>query len=367
MSRTTAALVLLAALAVSGCRSGRTAAPSPTPTAAGLRIGVVDVDAVARAHPRWPELEALNKKAQEVQAALAAPPVVPPILQARINAQMTAQARKLEGEFQGEMQALRARTQQQLDRYAAQVRAEQQARVLQIRAEMDRELAQAVEARARALRADLRVYEAQVIEEYRFPIANLRLKADVVGVASEEELRSLTTELERLFRERDAKVRARAEVLDVALQDFRKAKEAEANARLARVQQEAEADIKRLLSAREREVRAEADRVARTREREFRRRLNAFRRQLLGIGEGQLASAQRKYVEGLRQRERQLQAELQALQEQRARLEDSVLADVKIEVAAIAAARGYDVVLTRYLSNLTGEDFTAEVLARMKR
>jgi len=367
MFRTTAALVLLAALAVSGCRSGRTAAPSPTPTAAGVRIGVVDVDAVARAHPRWPELDALNRQAQEVEGELAAPPRVPPILQARFDAQMKAQARRLEGEFQAEMRALRARKQQDLDRYAAQVRAEQQARAVRIRAEIEAEVAQALETRVRALRADLRQYEAQVIEEYRFPIANLRLKADVVGVASEEELRALTTELERLFQERDAKVRARAEVLDVALQDFRKAKEAEANARLARLQREAEAEAKRLLAAREREIRTEADRTARMKEQEFRRRLNAFRRQLLGIGEGQLASAQRKYIEGLRQREKQLLAERQALQGQRARLEDSILADVKIEVAAIAAARGYDVVLTRYLSNLTGEDFTAEVLARMKR
>ena len=40
---------------------------------------------------------------------------------------------------------------------------------------------------------------------------------------------------------------------------------------------------------------------------------------------------------------------------------------MKIEVAAIAAAKGFDVVLTRYLSNLTGEDVTADVLARLKR
>ncbi len=370
MSRVSVALLLLATLAAGGCGGvGRSAAPQPTasPLSAGMRIGLVDLDTVSRAHPRWAELDALQKKIQDTEAALAVPPQVSPVAQARLQAQLQAQGKKLETEFSAEMRAVRDRQQQQLNRYGVQVKADLQADVTRRKAQIDAEFSRAVNERAQLVRAELRQYEAQVMEEYRFPIANLRLKGDVVGVANEEELRRLSEELERLLKERDEKVRARAEVLDVALQDFRKAKAAEANARLDRVRREADAELKRLVSARERELRAETTRLGQAKQRDFQARITTFRRQLLGIGEAQLASAQRKYLEGLRQQEQQLRAQRQALEEQRLRLEDAILADVKIEVASIAASRGYDVVLTRYLTNINGEDITADVLARMKR
>ncbi len=363
-------MLLLATLVAGGCRGvGRAVAPAPaaSPTSAGMRVGVVDLDAVSRAHPRWAELDALHKKIRETEAALAVPPQVSPVVQARLQAQLKAQGKKLEAEFSAEMRALRERQQEQLNRYGAQVKAQEQANANRQRLQVRAEFSAAVEERAKALRAELRQYESQVMEEYRFPIANLRLKADVVGVANEEELRRLSEELERLLTERDAKVRERAEVLDVALVDFRKAKEAEANARLERIRREADAELRRLVTARERELRAETERLGKARQRDFERRLSTFRQQLLGIGEAQLASAQRSYLSGLRQQEEQLRAQRQALEEQRLRLEDAILADVKIEVASIAAARGYDVVLTRFLANIGGEDITADVLARMKR
>ncbi|KRT76273.1 MAG: outer membrane chaperone Skp [Armatimonadetes bacterium CSP1-3] len=370
MGRPAAVLLLLTALAVGGCRGIGPAArsqPTPSATPVGAHIGVVDVETVARAHPRWPELDALTKKLADVAAQLATPPQLSPVVRARIDARLRAQAKKLEAEFQAEVAALRARQAAKLARYVAQLRAEQAAKLNQLRAQIDGELKKGIDARATTLRADLRQYEAQVLEEYRFPIANLRLKTDVVGVATEDELRRITGELDRLLTERDGRVRARAEVLDVVLRDFERARIAEANARLDKAQKAAEVEINRLVVVKKKELDAEARRLTRAKQRAFEGRMNAFRRQLLSVGEGQLASAQGQYVEGLRQREQQLLAERQALQEQRARLEDSILADVKIEVAAIAAARGFDVVLTRYLTNLTGEDMTTDVLARLKR
>ncbi len=369
MGRPVFGLLLLLVVFSSGCRGAGQAAPPPAPsrTAVGPRIGVVDVDAVARVHFRWPELDALNKRLAEVEAELAAPPQVPPVVQARLDAQLRAQARRLQTEFRAEVAALRARQEATLARYAERMKAEQGAKLGRLQAQIDADLTQAMEARTRALRTELHQYEVAVMDEYRFPIANLRLKADVVGVATEEELRRITGELDRLQNERDEKVRARAEVMGVTLDDFRKARVAEATARLGRTRREAEAELGRLVAERKKELETQTARVGRTKQRAFEARLRTFRQRLLGIGQGQLASAQGRYLEGLRAREQQLLAEQQALQEQRARLQDSILADVKIEVAAIAAARGFDVVLTRYLSNVTGEDFTADVLARMKR
>ena len=371
MPRLLPVLVLLAALGAAGCRPPGAAVrpqPKPTPTVRpGLRVGVVDVDRVARAHPRWPELDALNKKLADLEVQLAVPPQAPPLVADRLEAQLRAQAKQLEAEFQAEMASLRQRQEAALERYAASLQDEQTAKLDRLRAQVEAELKQTVEARAAELRAELRRYEAEVLDEYRFPIANLRLKAAVIGVASEEELRQLTGELERLLNERDAKVRARAELVEVILRDFEKARVAEANGRLARAQREAEREFARLVAAKRQELEAETRRLLAARRRAFEARLEAFRRRLLSLGESQLAAAQSRYAEGLREREQQLLAERQALTEQRARLEDVILSDVKIEVAALAAARGFDVVLTRYLSNLTGEDLTAAVLGRLKR
>ncbi len=370
MGRTAAALLLLTALAVSGCRGIGPAArsqPASNATPGGAHIGVVDVEKVVRAHPRWPELDALTRKLADVEAQLATPPQLSPVVQARIEAQLRVQAKKLGAEFQAELTALRERQQARLARYVAQLQAEQAAKLNQLRAQIDGELKKGIDARAATLRAELRQYEAQVLGEYRFPIANLRLKVDVVGVETEEELRRITGELDRLFTERDGKVRARAELVEVVLQDFERARIAEANARLEKTQTAAEAEINRLVEAKKKELDEEARRLTGAKQRAFEARLKTFRRRLLGIGEGQLASAQSRYAEGLRQREQQLLAERQALREQRARLEDSILADVKIEVAAIAAAQGFDVVLTRFLTNVSGKDITIEVLARLKR
>ena len=370
MGRPAVGMLLLLVLVAGGCRGGGPLAatrPASTAAPAGSRIGVVDLDRVARTHPRWPELEALNKKLAEVEGQRAAPPQIPPAVQARLEAQLRAQGKKLEAQFRLEMQALQERQGARLARYVAELRAEQSGKLKRLRAQLDAELRAALETRARTLRTELRQYELQVNEEYRFPIANLRLKADVIGVETEEELRRITGELVRVLNERDVKVRARAEVMDVVLQDFQKAREAEASARLSRAQREAEAEINRLAEAKRRELEAEVRRRSQAKQRDFQARVNAFRRQLLGIGQGQLAAAQRRFVEGLRQREQQLLAERAALEEQRTRLQDAILADVKIEVAAIAAAKGFDVVLTRYLSNPGGEDFTADVLARMQR
>src|SRR3990170_3687940 len=101
MGRPAAALLLLTALAVGGCRGIGPAArsqPTPSATPAGPHIGVVDVETVARAHPRWPELDALTKKLADVAAQLATPPQLSPVVRARIDARLRAQAKKLEAE-----------------------------------------------------------------------------------------------------------------------------------------------------------------------------------------------------------------------------------------------------------------------------
>src|SRR3990172_7087771 len=150
MGRPAAALLLLTALAVGGCRGiGPAARSQPPPGAppAGAHIGVVDVETLARAHPRWPELDALTKKLADVAAQLASAPQLSPVVQASIDARLRAQAKKLGAELQAEVAALRARQEAKLAPDLSQLRAEQAAKLNQLRAQIDGELKKGIDAR----------------------------------------------------------------------------------------------------------------------------------------------------------------------------------------------------------------------------
>ena len=151
MGRPAVGMLLLLVLVAGGCRGGGPLAatrPASTAAPAGSRIGVVDLDRVARTHPRWPELEALNKKLAEVEGQRAAPPQIPPDVQARLEAQLRAQGKKLEAQFRQEMQALQERQGARLARYVAELRAEQSGKLKRLRAQQDAELRAALETRA---------------------------------------------------------------------------------------------------------------------------------------------------------------------------------------------------------------------------
>jgi len=91
------------------------------------------------------------------------------------------------------------------------------------------------------------------------------------------------------------------------------------------------------------------------------------RRDLIAAAEAQLRGQQDAYARELETRARRLRSELAALQAQRARLEDSILAEVKIEVATIAQAQRLDLVLTRYLVSPGGINITADVIRKLRR
>ncbi len=101
-------------------------------------------------------------------------------------------------------------------------------------------------------------------------------------------------------------------------------------------------------------------------EKTFQARLERRRAEMILGGQAPLPGRQGTYTRSLIDRSRQLQSELVALREKRQRLEDSILAEVKIEVATIAQIRRLDVVLTRYVSNVTGVDITPDVVAKLK-
>src|SRR3989441_10816522 len=97
-------LLALAAVLVGGCRGRVQSTSAPAPE---TRVGVVDLQVVTRAHPRWSELDALLKQLQDVQVQLAQLPPAPALPEADVQRVLDEEARRLQVELQKELAFLK--------------------------------------------------------------------------------------------------------------------------------------------------------------------------------------------------------------------------------------------------------------------
>lgn len=337
---------------------------------ARMRIGVVDLDAVVRAHPRWSEFDALNRRISTLEgqlAQLAQVPAPPPPPRAEIQRALDQEAAHLKAAFEKEIEFLRQESHRQFDAFSAIVREEQEAKFAATRKELEAGGRAAIEAKQKELEAQLRSVEQEIMKEYTYPLLNLRLRAEVAGLSSEEEGRAVLRAVQALQEEREDRIKVKNAELDKELQEFQKAKEGEVNAQLDALKDALNKEVQDRVIAKQQELEAEFNRIAATKDQQFRKRLEQRQKVLLAAAETQLRTQQRAYLSGLGERARRLQADLSAVQEQRARLDASVLAEVKVSVAAIAQAEKLDVVLTRYVANISGVNITSAVVQRLKR
>jgi Skp family chaperone for outer membrane proteins len=357
-------LVVLGMVLAGGCR-GR--AQNPAATAADARIGVVDLQTVTRAHPRWQDLDAVLQQEKDVQAQLALIPQPPSVPAADVQRLLDEEAKHLRAELDKEVEFLRVSGQRQIETFAGELRHEGEAQLAQIQHDLNAQGEEALVAKRDELRAQLRAAEQQIRDEYRYPLLNLRLRAEVAGLASEEEGKQLAEQLRALQDERDARIQAKVDELQQAFLQFQKAKEEEMNAKLKAEQGALEAEGRQRLVARQQTAEAEFARAAADLEKGLQTRLERRRQEIIQGAQAPLPARQGTYTQSVVDRSRQLQSELVALQEKQQRLEDSILAEVKIEVATIAQARRLDVVLTRYISNVAGINITPDVIAKFHR
>ncbi len=321
-------LIGLAAVLAGGCR-GR--AQNSSVTAADARIGVVDLEVVTHAHPRWQDLEVLLQQEKDVQAELGIVPQSPSLPVPEVQRVLDEEAKRLRVELGKEVEFLRVEGQRQIEAFANELRHDAEARLAQL------------------------------------PLLNLRLRAEVAGLSSEAEGKQLLQEMQALQEERDARIQEKMDELQSAFSELQKVKESEINAKLKAEQDALEAEGRQRLAARQQAAQADFAHAAVDLEKTFRARLERRREEMILGGQATLPGRQGTYTQSLIDRSRQLQSELVALREKRQRLEDSILAEVKIEVATIAQTRRLDVVLTRYVSNVAGIDITADVVAKLKQ
>jgi len=358
------ALIGLAAVLVGGCR-GR--AQNSSATAADARIGVVDLQVVTQAHPRWQDLDVLLQQEKDVQAKLGIIPQPPSLPAPEVQRILDEEAKRLRVELEKEVEFLKAEGQRQIEAFANELRHEGEARLAQLHHDLQAQGDEELLAKRDAMRAQLHEAEQKIRDEYRYPLLNLRLRAEVAGLTSEAEGKQLLQEMQALQDERDARIQEKATELESAFLEFQKVKESEINAKLKVEQDALEAEGRQRLAARQQAAQADFTHAAVALEKTFQARLERRREEMILGGQAPLPGRQRTYTQSLIDRSRQLQSELVALREKRQRLEDSILAEVKIEVATIAQARRLDVVLTRYVSNVAGIDITADVVAKLRQ
>ncbi len=345
------------------------ARPPLVPAAAppGARVAVVDLEAVLRAHPRWGEVEAINRRIAKLQGQFARLPAPPPPPRTDIQRALDEEAARMRAEFDKELDFLRQEGRRRLETFSALVREEHQAKFEATRKQLEVDGQAAIEAKRKELEAQLRAAEQEISNEYTYPLLNLRLRAEVAGLTSEQEGRAILREIQTLQEERETRLRAKGEEFDKLLREFQEAKTAEVNGQLEAAKTTLEQEGQERVVAKHQELEAEFKRSAEEREVQFRQRLLQRQKALVAAAEAQVRVQQRAYLNGLDARTRQLRAELAAVEDERARLEASMLAEVKVTVAAIAQAQKLDVVLTRYITNLSGENITAPVVQRLKR
>ncbi len=362
------ALVAISLLTVGGVK-GRTvlALQASTTAPARTRVGVVDLATVVRAHPRWSEFNAISAELNRIESQLAQVPPPPPPPRTDVQRILDQEVARLRGEFTKEIDFLRQESARRFSAFATTVREEQQAKFEAMRTQLEAEARTAIGAKHEELQAQLRRAEQEIMDEYAYPILNLRLRVEVAGLSSDQEGRAILRQIQALQEEREERIRAKTEEFDKALREFQKAKEDEVNVRLDALRDSLYKEAQARLADKQAELQAEFTRSTAEKEQQFRRRLDRRRAELIAVAEAQVRSQQQAYLKGLDGRAGRLRDELAALQDQRARLEASVLADVKVTVAAIAQEQKLDVVLTRYVANISGINITSALVQRLKR
>jgi hypothetical protein len=357
-------LIGFAVVLAGGCR-GR--AQNSSATAADARVGVVDLQVVTHAHPRWQDLDVLLQEEKDVQAQLAMIPQPPSLPAPEVQRVLDEEAKRLRVELEKEVEFLRVEGQRQIEAFANELRHDAETRLAQLQHDLRAQGEEEVVAKRDAMRAQLREVEQKIRDEYRYPLLNLRLRAEVAGLSSEAEGKQLLQEMQALQEERDSRIQEKTNELQTAFLEFQKLKESEINAKLKAEQDALEAEGRQRLAARQQAAQADFAHAAVDLEKTFQARLERRRQEIISGGQAPLPGRQGTYTQSLVDRSRQLQSELVALRDKRQRLEDSILAEVKIDVATIAQTRRLDVVLTRYVTNVAGVDITADVVAKLKQ
>jgi len=291
-----------------------------------------------------------------------------------LTPEMSAAADRIRPELQQQADAVRAAARKELDAFVAELRAEQQKKMDAKRAELEAELVRVTQEKQQALNKDTQQFQQQTMAEYRLPLLNLKLKIEDVQQSGKGEADKLIAQQQALTKERDDKIAAHEKANQQALQDFQKEQIQASNARLKAYQDQLSKEGQQRVDERAAKLTAEVHAKLEAMQAEFNRRLRQQQTTIVSAArEVQSREAERMKGQLLQQAQAEvakvkaLQEELQAAQRGRARLYGAILADLRIEAAALAQEKGWDLVLTQAIAAPGTIDGTDELIARIRR
>ena len=383
--RLAVSLAVLAVVAGCGLRGPVSRPPATTPgteTSAPrpLRIVVIDLTRAMRVHPRWPETLALDRQISALDARIAAfvanrsAAVQLNLPRVDLTPEVRAAANRMRPELMQEAEAVKAAARKDLEAYVASVRADQQKKMDAKRTALEADLAKGAQSKQQELDKDTQAFQDQTMAAYRLPLLNIKLKLETVQQAPKGEADKLQAQQQALTKERDDKIVAHEKANQQALADFQKEQIAASNAQLKAYEDELTKEGQQRVNNRAAQLTADVQAKLRGMQGDFNRRLRDQQAAIVSSAqqvqtrEVERAKAQaEQQVQGDTAKLRALQDELQAAQRARFRLYDAILADVRLEAAALAQEKGWDVVLTRAVAAPGAVDETDELIARIRR
>ena len=379
----------LAALTL-GCTARAPAGrPPSTPPAAetpsagsprALKIAVVDLTRVTRAHPRWPEVMALDRQISDLQARVAAAVANAPTMvrvdlpKVDLTPEMKAAIERMRPEVQQEAEAARAAARQDLNAYVAQLRLEQQKKIEAKQAEAQAELTKVVDEKAQALSKDNQQFQQQTMAEYRLSLLNLKLKLEDVQQTGKGEADRLNAQIQAVTKERDDKIAAHEKANQQVLQQFQTEQVQAATAQIKAYQDQLTKEGQRLVDERSTKATQEVRIKLEAMQQEFKQRLQRQQQTIVSAArDAQTREVEKVKAQAQKQAQaefsqvRALEGELQTVARARARLYAVILADLRVEAVGLAQEKHWDVVLTQTIAAPGTIDGTDELIARIKR
>lgn len=351
---------------------------------AGPKVVVVDFDKVVHAHPRWPDVDALNRRIADLQGRLNAvspqlqlPQInLTPAFQAAAQREVASARPQFEQQFAQTAATLRAASQKELEAYAAQVHAEQQAAFLVQQKALTAQVQKAVDDKQQSLSQDSAQYQQQMLNEYRLPLVNLQLKQTALAGGSDRQAQqAVTQQIQAVTKERDDKINAHEQANRQALADFQTQQQAAYNQQMTALEAQFTADGQQKVAQKQAELEkafhdrlnAKQAQLGAQMNTQIKAQLAAREQALIAGAREQMARAQAQAIAGAQAEAQSLQAQLADAESERARLMDDIIADVRVEAAALAQQQGYDVILTQAVGTVDVTDITNDLVARIKR
>jgi hypothetical protein len=292
--------LIVAVVALLGFAAGCGSKPTQDTKASQVKMGIVNMQQAVRAHQKYASLERLQQEytglAQQVSREAAALPA--PLDSA---AGLSAAA---DQEFKAKMAAREQELTVRLNAEAAEAQ--------------------------KGLAAELEAYVSEVDKEYQPQIFSVQLKLKTVQV-NKDEMAALQADLERLQKERAAKITVRQQELARKMDGIMAAKQDAARRELDDYGQRLNAELGGKLAAQQQELAGRAPVAASGGARTEKEQQLAFKQQEITV------------------------------------LQDLILRDVQDKVAKVAAEKGLELVWSEVQVNLSAVDITAAVIDEIKK